>query len=970
MMQPRVILQVQGSPRVAATGSMRSAVLAMAVGLVFVPVLQGRAAAKIGLAPGCYRFDPPANGKGKEADPDRQYLVDGLTSSSYHVHVARFGRIPTETVTFDLSDAHALDEVAVWTVFDVSQGPDEIGVQVSTDGRTFESAGAVDCSQEPKCYPESKAFHFKIGQRVTAFRVVVTATKPSFQLCEVQAFGRPLSEAGGILAGGPSGADSEQDSSRNLVRNSALAGGHGWNRNGPAEWKLWGDLEWEKSGGPDGAAFISVSDPTKELTMRQFHVTLDPAKTYTLSAYLKSEAWSRHRSGLTVVNNGWKWEAPLLKPDDADSDWQRCSATFTPQPSDDGSHQIVFYALPPMTGKLLVSRVQLEEGGEASAYVETRPAGDIDENTAKALLSFATPAVSPDVVTLLNFAALRGTKVPDHGFRLILDLPTGIDLVAAATQNSKREFDKVSLVREGRAYCRHAIHARRWPTKYQGALQVYLRTSLPVGGRAKGYYHLRWEGGEQKETAFDIDVIRIPRARVPEKFLNIMCIYDGGTANWPDLAASLKHLGFNGAEICADVREDRIKPVVADLKREALFISNGRWDHFNPLASGITKASPEDAWAVDLAGKRSKKMPCPSYRATPPPEVVAYFRDAMKAGISWFNFDEEYNYSDKGCFCQRCKTKFTEYLAKRAPGLPCVDPVEIYRRGKPEGTCYQHWLQFRADLTTEWYANVRKVLQREFDGFPADSFNSAPEPGLLLSNYIGPSRNREHFLRTGHDIRAESAYFNYFMPMSYTGFTGRMPSIGATDIRPSVDEVPERNRIFSAGDVGDAWGLLWMCASTGEPDVYSKYYLLEAVAGGAKGHFVCKWVGFSGWDAKYLAETITALVPLENMIMAARPAEVEGLKKHERTNVHAVRAGDEMLVCVSNYPRGEMIGGKVQYDRPWIKDAVEVRVPLNSAGLKAVDVMTGERVPLQAGKLSVSLDKEMCRLVYVGKNPP
>jgi len=752
------------------------------------------------------------------------------------------------------------------------------------------------------------------------------------------------------------GVEGTSSSSRNLVQNSAFQEGiPRWKLEG---WKLWGSFKQEKSGGPDNSAFVSIANPHKEMSMRQLDLQLDPAKTYTLSAYLKSAGWSKHRSGVSIINDGWSWESPLLKPETSDSDWKRYSATFKPGPSDNGIYHIVFYALPPLKGKLFVSKIQLEEGNKVTQYVETRPDSRTTVvDTAKAILTFTTPAVSPDVVTLLNFAEVNGFQTPKTGWKLIVDLPRGVQVLAVATQNSKRSFDKEQITRNSQEYLRYTVHLHRC-SRYQGALQLYLKTTLPVGKTVQGYYHLVWNDGKQEEESFNLDIIRISPARVPRKFLNIMSIYDGGAANWPDLAKSLKHLGFNGAEISANLNEERLKPVVADFRKEGLFICNGRWNDFFPLACGLTKTAPEDAWTLGLDGERLKKLPCPSYKINPPEEVLAYYRKAMQKGISWFNYDEEMSYQDKGCFCERCKSQFKQYLARKAPHVTHVDPVEIYRQAQWNTEIYKLWLQFRADLVTGWYENIRRLLQQEFEKFPAESFQSAPETGLLLSNYINPSRKHQDFLNTGHDLAAESKYFNYFQPMIYTGFTGGTPVIASVGTGNALREVPKDYKIFPAGDAGDAWGLWWKCGPTGEPDIYTKYYLLETVASGAKGHFICKWVGCSGWDFKYLAETISAVAPLENMILAAQPEEVEKLKAYKKTNVHAIRAGEEMLICVSNYP------GK--YGQPWGKDVAQIALPLKGSTFKAKDIMTGEQLPLSDGKLTVSLEKEMCRLIYIG----
>jgi len=200
--------------------------------------------------------------------------------------------------------------------------------------------------------------------------------------------------------------------------------------------------------------------------------------------------------------------------------------------------------------------------------------------------------------------------------------------------------------------------------------------------------------------------------------------------------------------------------------------------------------------------------------------------------------------------------------------------------------------------------------------------------------------------------------------MLYTGFTHSKPKHVGRRTLASRQVVKETCIIVPTIDTGDAWGERWNTGPTGQPDIFTRYDILEAIGGGAKGFSVCKWIGCTGLDFKYIAETINMLLPVEDIIMDGAPVvlEVSGLPEH--TSVRFIKKGEEGLLLVSNYC-GPGMRALYPHEQGYNEDAVTVEIPVPIPQAKVIDLDSGKTVP-SGERCKVTLKKVRCKMFYVG----
>ncbi len=139
-----------------------------------------------------------------------------------------------------------------------------------------------------------------------------------------------------------------------------------------------------KTGGPDGGPCFKITNGAANYvylynkgTRRGWGVDLEEGKTYTLSAWMKTENLdlkTLHRnSPLFVTNYGWR-SSICLAPKAGTSDWQRYSVTFqAPKqvikvPQTANGYNMLFFWPPKAKGTLYLANIQLEEGSKATDF--------------------------------------------------------------------------------------------------------------------------------------------------------------------------------------------------------------------------------------------------------------------------------------------------------------------------------------------------------------------------------------------------------------------------------------------------------------------------------------------------------------------------------------------------------------------------------------------------------------------------
>lgn len=135
--------------------------------------------------------------------------------------------------------------------------------------------------------------------------------------------------------------------------------------------------------GPDGQNVFSIQGPMDGNGLYLYNrgdkalMNLDPAKTYTLSAWIRLKnpgKPSTYGKGVVyLINYGWKASAvvPISNTDDA---WQRCAVTFQPPkqgrevPANQYAYRVLVYIPAKFADAIELTDIQLEEGDKATKF--------------------------------------------------------------------------------------------------------------------------------------------------------------------------------------------------------------------------------------------------------------------------------------------------------------------------------------------------------------------------------------------------------------------------------------------------------------------------------------------------------------------------------------------------------------------------------------------------------------------------
>ncbi len=138
--------------------------------------------------------------------------------------------------------------------------------------------------------------------------------------------------------------------------------------------------------------------------------------------------------------------------------------------------------------------------------------------------------VSPDTVTMRiiafrhNHAGQKTLLGPEHGFRLVFDVPHSIQLRGGATAGSclaeEDRFPKSEPIAfEGRPGTRYTLKVPYIQNlgDRSGTLMLYFQCTLPAGQTATGAYHLAWRTGRQASQPVVFASLAIPPVRAPRR---------------------------------------------------------------------------------------------------------------------------------------------------------------------------------------------------------------------------------------------------------------------------------------------------------------------------------------------------------------------------------------------------------------------------------------------------------------------
>lgn len=142
--------------------------------------------------------------------------------------------------------------------------------------------------------------------------------------------------------------------------------------------------EFLPSGGPDGGPCFKITNGAANYvylynkgTRRGWGIVLEEGKTYTMSAWMKTEnldlSTLHRQSTLFVINYGWKTSVNLA-PRGGTSDWQRYSVTFQAPaqqrkvPQTANPYSMLLFWPPKAKGTLYLAKIQIEEGDRMTDF--------------------------------------------------------------------------------------------------------------------------------------------------------------------------------------------------------------------------------------------------------------------------------------------------------------------------------------------------------------------------------------------------------------------------------------------------------------------------------------------------------------------------------------------------------------------------------------------------------------------------
>ena len=188
------------------------------------------------------------------------------------------------------------------------------------------------------------------------------------------------------------------------------------------------NVVYDRVGGPEGkkpSVVLKSDGKSGTVSLRQQGLTLVAGETYKLSAYIKTEGFKSHYSGLIVHNSGWVSATGISKLP-ADSDWKFYERTFTLMPSKNGEYGVAMFGTS-LAGEIHFADVRLEAVSEAAREGST---------SQKALL--VVPRLVP-MEPLLNRIPKADPKLTVKLFGKLPEDRQGYECVIAAVGNGRAE---------------------------------------------------------------------------------------------------------------------------------------------------------------------------------------------------------------------------------------------------------------------------------------------------------------------------------------------------------------------------------------------------------------------------------------------------------------------------------------------------------------------------------------------------
>lgn len=557
--------------------------------------------------------------------------------------------------------------------------------------------------------------------------------------------------------------------------------------------------------------------------------------------------------------------------------------------------------------------------------------------------------------SLQTFGETTGTTLafrgPDHKYRLILDLPTGVDLYSTGLFSRFFARDPIGPQDSpyGGDYRRTTIPLPTLSPCNQACL--YLRTTLPAGQAKPVYYHLEWEGGKQPDEKLPVTVYDQPNVKAPQRFVASVYYWIWDAPGNPqsgtifddphaaDFFKGLHAVGLNtfminslwGRDYYELPRLDQLLPLIT---KAGFTLAH----HTGGMGYQTALAQKDGALAVTLEGKQDPGV-CLSYRGAGYQTCVKTWADLAKHGIYWVDDDyEDYNYrEDQVCFCQRCKDGFRAWLGTNRPALAYQDPQEFERRPGEFADLHKAWWAYKNGLIAGWHNDVRAAMLKNMQ-----------DAGVTISGFpkIGITESM-----TQWDWKTlTNGPLDYISPMVYAYIQSytepAVESMGKTCLRDLEHTGVDRGKyivtIAPAERTGEA---VW-------PDKSMMYQVLEVAGSGAAGFKVWYEEVMNGGQYYWMSRALRMIQPVEDILLDGQFVRVP--TDTPNTRVHAFRHATGTVLFVADYS-----ADKVELSLSEPVAAPSVVMDLDS-GKQLASLKPG------APAFKVTLDEDRVRLLFVG----
>ena len=532
-------------------------------------------------------------------------------------------------------------------------------------------------------------------------------------------------------------------------------------------------------------------------------------------------------------------------------------------------------------------------------------------------------------------ANYKGKKVPKS--QLYLEVPDCVKVSKPSLTPVKTN----RITRNGKPYTQYIFNNRRG--SYYAVLNMFMTTTLPVGGKTEIFYYATSSLGKQKPQALPVVSVDFrPIKRIPQRLIAGIGFYGAGVCRrWPDIFQTLSSCGMNVISLSGyDVKPEKFRDLVLAAKQNKFYVTgNTSPTHRVP---GLQKE--QDGWVMNLEGKRENKL-CPTYRGKAFAAEIDHVTKHAEAGVAIAYWDTENWTRREYCFCPRCISKFESFFKTKYPAEKYLSPMQFELDPGKHPKLHAAWSEFRLAIGAEFFNEITKEYRRKLTASGISGMTPAGYTLITGLYNVTPGKIYHHFMR--YEELVAIGAVNVTMPSYYYSGDAYRTGLAIKGVRKSVNS----SRIIP-----------WITGGAG-PEYESiavnhKYVLLEIFFNGCMGFTTWPWMGWDALDLKYIAEAMNMAVALENIIVDGK-VENNIKSDQEHVRVAALRLKDEMTILLSDYYHDHLVENNI---------SLTVNKPC-----KLFDVESGEVIAvLKQGTNTVKIPahKESARLFYAGEKAP